>query len=64
MTLRALMSPQMRVLAERSSSMVALAACEDCSMLVIDVAMSPNTLAQPMEIGARMAMDTTGAGLT
>lgn len=62
MALRALTMPYMKALAERSNSLVALATCEDYSMLVIDVAMGPKTLAQPLEIGAHVALDTSAMG--
>jgi DNA-binding IclR family transcriptional regulator len=62
MALRPLILPYMKELAERANSLVALATCEDYSMLIIEVVRSPNTLAQPLEVGSHVALDTSAMG--
>lgn len=54
--------PYMKELAERANSLVALATCEDYSMLIVQVVRSRNTLAQPLDVGSHMALDTTAMG--
>ena len=62
MAMRPLILPHMTELAERANSLVALAACEDYSMLIVEAVMGRNTLAQPLEVGSHMALDTTAMG--
>lgn len=62
MALRPLVLPYMRKLADHSNSLVALATCEDYGMLIMEVVTSSNTLAQPLEIGAHVALDTSAMG--
>jgi DNA-binding IclR family transcriptional regulator len=62
MAMRPLILPHMTELAERANSLVALAACEDYSMLIVEAVMGRNTLAQPLEVGSHLALDTTAMG--
>ncbi|NYT60839.1 IclR family transcriptional regulator [Alcaligenaceae bacterium] len=62
MALRPLVLPYMQRLADHSNSLVALATCEDYSMLIIESITSHNTLAQPLEVGAHVALDTSAMG--
>lgn len=60
--LRSIALPHMHKMAELTNSQVAIAACEDSSMLIIEVATADTMQAFPMEVGARMAVDMTAMG--
>lgn len=62
MLLRDIALPHMQQLADRSDSQVAIATCEEWSVLVIEVATASAMQAYPMEVGARMTIDTTAMG--
>lgn len=62
MLLRSLAAPYLQILAEESHSHVALATCEDFSMLILDVVSDDETRAQPMQVGSHMTLDTTAMG--
>ncbi len=62
MLLRSLAAPYLQILAEESKSHVALATCEDFSMLLLDVVSYDETRAQPMAVGSHMTLDTTAMG--
>lgn len=62
MLLRSLAAPYLQTLADESKSHVALATCEDFSMLILDVVSDDATRALPMQVGAHMTLDTTAMG--
>lgn len=60
--LRSLVAPYMQMLARECRSHVALASCEDFSMLLLEVVSHGGTRAQPMVVGSHMTLDTTAMG--
>lgn len=62
MTLRPIMLPHMKKLAAHSQSLVALATCEDNSMLIVDAVEGPGTLAEPLEVGSHVGLIGSAMG--
>lgn len=62
MDLQPLIHPYMQELAERANSLVALATCEDWSMMCVTVVRSRDTQTLPLEVGAHVALDTSAMG--
>lgn len=62
MGLRRLALPYMEELARESNSLVALAACENLNMLVIEVVRNPTSKVKILEVGARLPLDSTAMG--
>jgi len=56
------LTPYLQSLAEEAKSHVAIATCEECSMLILGVVSDDATRALPMQVGSHMALETTAMG--